>query len=358
MTRPRFEVEAYIWRTAGTASAGSPRVSTALQANLWPRTPPAALIALVDASQETRYVGPEGRVGPGERRHVGDRQRRSLGGAAPTRLTAAARATSNSPAPREEQGRRGTGSAPAAWLLRGSLMICVLTWLSPLVGPAVRYSVALSDAGGTHGQPSSHRPRPPLGWRSGPAPRSPPRSGRRGAARPAACARTRRPPGVPVAITSPSRRVVNEDTYSIVRGMSKIICAVLADCMTSPLSVVVSCRSDASSSSAVTTSGPIGIVAVEVLARSPLRGRALPLPRRPVHHDHVAGDRGERVLGADVAPAGADHDAQLALVVKARAQVGLDRGPRRGRRRSRRRGRTPPATWSAGGRPRARARGS
>ena len=54
MTRPRFDVDAYIWRTAGTASAGSPRVSTALQANLWPSTPPAWLIALVAASQETR----------------------------------------------------------------------------------------------------------------------------------------------------------------------------------------------------------------------------------------------------------------------------------------------------------------
>ena len=39
MTRPRFDVEAYIWRTAGTASAGSPRVSTDLQLSLWPSTP-------------------------------------------------------------------------------------------------------------------------------------------------------------------------------------------------------------------------------------------------------------------------------------------------------------------------------
>ena len=58
MTSARFEVEAYIWRTAGTASAGSPRVSTDLQPSLWPSTPPALLIALVAASQETRYVGP------------------------------------------------------------------------------------------------------------------------------------------------------------------------------------------------------------------------------------------------------------------------------------------------------------
>src|SRR5207302_5558483 len=50
--------EAYIWWTAGTASAGSPRVSTALQFRWCPRTPPAALMALLAASQETRYVGP------------------------------------------------------------------------------------------------------------------------------------------------------------------------------------------------------------------------------------------------------------------------------------------------------------
>ena len=58
MTRARFEVDAYIWRTAGTASAGSPRVSTDLQFSLWPSTPPAVLMALVAASHETRYVGP------------------------------------------------------------------------------------------------------------------------------------------------------------------------------------------------------------------------------------------------------------------------------------------------------------
>src|SRR5579875_3227024 len=64
MTSTRLEVEAYIWRTAGTASAGSPRVSTDLQVRSWPRTPPAALIALVAASQATRQVGPKAASGP------------------------------------------------------------------------------------------------------------------------------------------------------------------------------------------------------------------------------------------------------------------------------------------------------
>src|SRR5450759_2824454 len=58
ITSDRFEVDAYICLTAGTASAGSPRVSTALHPSLCPRTPPAVLIAFVAASQETRYVGP------------------------------------------------------------------------------------------------------------------------------------------------------------------------------------------------------------------------------------------------------------------------------------------------------------
>ena len=47
MTRARLGVEANIWLTAGTASAGSPRVSTLLQVSMWPSTPPAALMALV-----------------------------------------------------------------------------------------------------------------------------------------------------------------------------------------------------------------------------------------------------------------------------------------------------------------------
>ena len=47
MTSARLEVEANIWLTAGTASAGSPRVSTLLQVSGCPSTPPAALIAAV-----------------------------------------------------------------------------------------------------------------------------------------------------------------------------------------------------------------------------------------------------------------------------------------------------------------------
>src|SRR5579871_6582482 len=58
ITKLSPDVEAYIWRTAGTASAGSPRVSTDLQVKSWPSTPPAWLIALAAPSHDTRYVGP------------------------------------------------------------------------------------------------------------------------------------------------------------------------------------------------------------------------------------------------------------------------------------------------------------
>ena len=47
MTRARPGVEANIWFTAGTASAGSPRVSTLLQVSVCPSTPPAWLMAAV-----------------------------------------------------------------------------------------------------------------------------------------------------------------------------------------------------------------------------------------------------------------------------------------------------------------------
>ena len=68
------------------------------------------------------------------------------------------------------------------------------------------------------------------------------------------------PPGVPVAITSPGTSVVNEEKYSTALGTSTISCAVRADCMISPFSLVVRATSDTSTSSVVTTSGPIGML--------------------------------------------------------------------------------------------------
>src|SRR5712691_6725262 len=58
MTSTTLEVVANSLLTAGTASAGSPLVSTDMQVILWPSTPPALLMACVAPSQETRYVGP------------------------------------------------------------------------------------------------------------------------------------------------------------------------------------------------------------------------------------------------------------------------------------------------------------
>ncbi len=64
MTSARLEVVANICLVAGTASAGSPLVSTPLQLSLWPSTPPALLMAAVAPSQDTRYVGPSAASGP------------------------------------------------------------------------------------------------------------------------------------------------------------------------------------------------------------------------------------------------------------------------------------------------------
>ena len=47
ITRARLGVAANIWFTAGTASAGSPRVSTLLQVSVCPSTPPALLMVAV-----------------------------------------------------------------------------------------------------------------------------------------------------------------------------------------------------------------------------------------------------------------------------------------------------------------------
>ena len=73
------------------------------------------------------------------------------------------------------------------------------------------------------------------------------------------------PPGVPVAITSPGASRVNEEKNSTALGTSTSICEVRAACMTCPFSREVMARSDMSSSSAVTTSGPMGMLPSEFL---------------------------------------------------------------------------------------------
>src|SRR5207302_3653466 len=58
MTIMRFGVLATICRAAGTASAGSPRVSNCLQVTWRPRMPPAALMARVAGRHAAKYAGP------------------------------------------------------------------------------------------------------------------------------------------------------------------------------------------------------------------------------------------------------------------------------------------------------------
>ena len=61
-------------------------------------------------------------------------------------------------------------------------------------------------------------------------------------------------------MTSPGRSRVNDEKNSIALGTSTIIWDVRADCMTWPFSVVVRAASETSTSSGVTSSGPIGMV--------------------------------------------------------------------------------------------------
>src|SRR5262249_30893947 len=61
----------------------------------------------------------------------------------------------------------------------------------------------------------------------------------------------------------------------------------------------------------------------EVLPGGPLGGGPLPVPTGSVVEDHEARDRVERLLRTDVAAAGADHDAKLALVIELAGQGGL-----------------------------------
>jgi hypothetical protein len=68
------------------------------------------------------------------------------------------------------------------------------------------------------------------------------------------------PPGVPVAMTSPGTSRVNDEKNSTALGTSTSICEVRAACMTCPLSLELMARSVTSSSSGVTTSGPMGML--------------------------------------------------------------------------------------------------
>jgi hypothetical protein len=76
------------------------------------------------------------------------------------------------------------------------------------------------------------------------------------------------PAGVPVAITSPGYRVMPREQVSISVGMSKISCEVRACWRTSPLTRQTSSRSVPSTSSALTSHGPIGQKVSKDLPRS------------------------------------------------------------------------------------------
>src|ERR1700726_2542415 len=63
-TAMRFELLAIICWAAGTASAGSPRVSNSLQLTVCPMTPPALLMARAAGRHAAKYAGPSAASGP------------------------------------------------------------------------------------------------------------------------------------------------------------------------------------------------------------------------------------------------------------------------------------------------------
>ena len=125
-------------------------------------------------------------------------------------------------------------------------------------------------------------------------------------------------------MTSPGLKVVNDETYSTVAGMLKIICDVPGQLH--DLAVQGRGQKDI---------GYVDLVGgddlradrhggVEVLARRPLAGGALPLTRRAVHQNGVAGQGVQSVVSPDIATTLSDHQGELALVIEALAQGGLD----------------------------------
>src|ERR1700674_3813281 len=63
-TAIRFEWLAIIWLAAGTASAGSPRVSNSWQLTMCPMTPPALLMARAAGRHAAKYAGPRAASAP------------------------------------------------------------------------------------------------------------------------------------------------------------------------------------------------------------------------------------------------------------------------------------------------------
>ena len=117
--------------------------------------------------------------------------------------------------------------------------------------------------------------------------RSPRDTGPPARGRPAARAGSRRRPGVPVRITSPGSSAVNSETRAMIVGTSKIIAAVLACCMRSPLRLERDLE----------RAGVADLVGGHQLRAERGRARPRPCPAATgaavleVAHRHVVGDR-------------------------------------------------------------------
>ena len=168
----------------------------------------------------------------------------------------------------------------------------------------------------------------------------------------AACVSPPTPDGVPVKMRSPGSNGVIDDRWWTSASTPKIRSDVRLFCISSPLTVQPSARSSGSSSSSgVTTQGPIGPNPGNDLPRlnCGAGGPGLHDPLGQVLTDGEAGDVRPPLAQCDLVGAPADHDHELDLPVDELARQ-LDGGVRPGeagrelgeRRRERRGARGPP----------------
>src|SRR5215468_2019338 len=266
ITRARFGVLANSWLTAGTASAGSPRVSTLLQANLGPS---AASTPLNGATSATVRVAPGLAPDAPELplelllpQAASTRDR-----AEPAATAAKGRACACLLRMRDvclrspEAGATGTGVVDFMDSPWGGVTACErVTWTRPGAGHSPGRAGAPSGRQRqSSGPPTSATTR----LRMVPTSSTVTSMTSPGSIQTGGVRAKPTPPGVPVAITSPGARRVKEEKNSIAAGTLTSICEVRADCITLPLRVELMARSLTSTSSVVTTSGPIGMLPVK-----------------------------------------------------------------------------------------------
>src|SRR5580700_2238428 len=334
ITRSRLCVRLSRLPTAGTASAGSPLVSAEVQLTLWPRMPPALLMALTVPSHDTRYVGPSAASGPLN----GATSAKTIGpellppdDVLPQAARPAASAVA-APIARARPARLKVVSDLPASLVILRRLHCGLV-KSPLCESSARASEA--DVGRARRPPFPAAEVGLLGY-DAVADRADALDGDLD----------------DVAWLQPYRRLPREADAAGRPGSDHVTGPEEGErgkeldragdiddhlggaCRLHDLAVQRRREGGV---------GHVGLIggdefgadrhrALEVLASGPLRRRPLPVTRRGVIEHDVAGDRVECLIGVDVPAAGPDDQAELALVVEPARQRGLHQvgvGPER-----------------------------